>query len=139
MRFTIYQESRQGGRSNNEDRTTYCYSRDALLMVIADGMGGLGAATVVTDADADTLTVIRGMAGTSAATHADQAEALTKALDTLEPARFAAVTAALYSGLGALVLVWAWRGAWFDAYDAVLWLAAFATIEMNVLGAKETG
>ena len=40
MRFTIYQESRQGGRSNNEDRTSYCYSRDALLMVIADGMGG---------------------------------------------------------------------------------------------------
>lgn len=40
MRFTIYQESRQGGRTNNEDRTTYCYSRDALLMVVADGMGG---------------------------------------------------------------------------------------------------
>lgn len=40
MRFTIYQESRQGGRKNNEDRTTYAYSRDALLMVVADGMGG---------------------------------------------------------------------------------------------------
>ena len=40
MRFTIYQESRQGGRPNNEDRTTYCYSREALLMVVADGMGG---------------------------------------------------------------------------------------------------
>ncbi|MCH2218822.1 MAG: protein phosphatase 2C domain-containing protein [Dechloromonas sp.] len=40
MRFTIYQESRIGGRANNEDRTTYCYSRDALLMVVADGMGG---------------------------------------------------------------------------------------------------
>jgi serine/threonine protein phosphatase PrpC len=40
MRFTIYQESRQGGRSNNEDRTTYCYSRDALMMAVADGMGG---------------------------------------------------------------------------------------------------
>jgi serine/threonine protein phosphatase PrpC len=40
MRFTIYQESRQGGRSNNEDRTGYCYSRNALLMVVADGMGG---------------------------------------------------------------------------------------------------
>ena len=40
MRFTIYQESRQGGRANNEDRTSYCYSREALLMVIADGMGG---------------------------------------------------------------------------------------------------
>ncbi|MDR1889331.1 MAG: protein phosphatase 2C domain-containing protein [Zoogloeaceae bacterium] len=40
MRFTIYQESRQGGRKNNEDRLAHCYSRDALLMVIADGMGG---------------------------------------------------------------------------------------------------
>ena len=40
MRFTIYQESRRGGRANNEDRIAYSYSRDALLMVIADGMGG---------------------------------------------------------------------------------------------------
>ncbi|MBS1159515.1 MAG: Protein phosphatase 2C-like protein [Proteobacteria bacterium] len=40
MRFTIYQDSLQGGRGNNEDRTTYCYSRDALLMAVADGMGG---------------------------------------------------------------------------------------------------
>lgn len=40
MKFTIYQASRQGGRSNNEDRIAYCYSRDALLMVVADGMGG---------------------------------------------------------------------------------------------------
>lgn len=40
MRFTIFQDSRQGGRNNNEDRTSYSYSHDALLMVIADGMGG---------------------------------------------------------------------------------------------------
>lgn len=40
MRFTIYQESRKGARANNEDRTSYCYSREALLMVVADGMGG---------------------------------------------------------------------------------------------------
>ena len=40
MKFTVYQESRQGGRSNNEDRTAYSYTRDALLLVIADGMGG---------------------------------------------------------------------------------------------------
>ena len=40
MKFTIYQESRQGKRANNEDRLAYCYSRDALLMVVADGMGG---------------------------------------------------------------------------------------------------
>lgn len=40
MKFTIYQESRLGQRQNNEDRTGYSYSRDALLMVVADGMGG---------------------------------------------------------------------------------------------------
>ncbi|WP_153111216.1 protein phosphatase 2C domain-containing protein [Propionivibrio limicola] len=40
MKFTIYQESRIGRRSNNEDRLAHCYSRDALLMVVADGMGG---------------------------------------------------------------------------------------------------
>ena len=40
MRFTIYQESRVGKRKSNQDRVAYCYSRDALLMVVADGMGG---------------------------------------------------------------------------------------------------
>ena len=40
VKFTIYQESRTGKRTNNEDRLAHCYSRDALLMVIADGMGG---------------------------------------------------------------------------------------------------
>ena len=40
MKFTIYQESRVGKRPVNQDRTAYCYSRDALLMVMADGMGG---------------------------------------------------------------------------------------------------
>ncbi len=39
----------------------------------------------------------------------------------------------LYAGLGGLVLIWAWRAEWFDAYDALLWLAAFAMIEMQVL------
>ena len=52
-------------------------------------------------------------------------------------ARFAAAAATLYSGLGALVFVWLWRGEWFDAYDAALWLVAFATIEMNVLKAAQ--
>lgn len=40
MKFTIFQESRVGRRKTNQDRTAYSYSRDALLMVIADGMGG---------------------------------------------------------------------------------------------------
>lgn len=45
---------------------------------------------------------------------------------------FAAVTTLLYAGLGVNVLVWAGRGDWFDAYDALLWLVAFATIEIDV-------
>lgn len=40
MKFTIYQESRVGKRANNEDRLAHCYSREALLAVVADGMGG---------------------------------------------------------------------------------------------------
>lgn len=40
MRFTIYQESRIGQRKANQDRIAYSYSRDALLMLVADGMGG---------------------------------------------------------------------------------------------------
>ncbi len=40
MKFTIYQESRTGKRANNEDRLAHCYSREALLTVVADGMGG---------------------------------------------------------------------------------------------------
>jgi serine/threonine protein phosphatase PrpC len=40
MRFTIFQDSRLGDRDGNEDRVGYSYGRDALLMVIADGMGG---------------------------------------------------------------------------------------------------
>lgn len=40
MRFTIFQDSQVGDRKGNEDRVGYSYSRDVLLMVIADGMGG---------------------------------------------------------------------------------------------------
>src|SRR3954464_1469581 len=40
MRFSIYQESREGARKVNQDRVGYCYSRDAVLMVVADGLGG---------------------------------------------------------------------------------------------------
>jgi len=54
-------------------------------------------------------------------------------------ARFTAAAAMLYAGLLAVVLVWLWRGEWFDAYDAALWLVGFATIEMNVLRARKAG
>lgn len=40
MKFAILEASRQGGRQYNQDRLAYAYSRDALLMVVADGMGG---------------------------------------------------------------------------------------------------
>lgn len=40
MRFTIFQESRKGAREVNQDRLAYTYSRETLLLVIADGMGG---------------------------------------------------------------------------------------------------
>src|SRR5574340_539350 len=40
MKFSIYQSSRQGGRKYNQDRVAYSYSKEALLMVVADGMGG---------------------------------------------------------------------------------------------------
>lgn len=40
MKFSIYQESRIGTRATNQDRIAHCYSREALLVVLADGMGG---------------------------------------------------------------------------------------------------
>ena len=40
MRFSVYQESHIGGRGMNQDRMGYSYTRDALLLVLADGMGG---------------------------------------------------------------------------------------------------
>ncbi len=40
MRFTIFQESRKGSRKVNQDRIAYTFSRDTLMLVVADGMGG---------------------------------------------------------------------------------------------------
>ena len=40
MQFSVYQQSQIGGRKVNQDRMGYCYTRDALLLVLADGMGG---------------------------------------------------------------------------------------------------
>lgn len=40
MRFSVYQESLIGGRKVNQDRMGYSFTRDALLLLLADGMGG---------------------------------------------------------------------------------------------------
>lgn len=40
MNFAIYQSTRIGGRQYNQDRVAYAYGNHALLLVLADGMGG---------------------------------------------------------------------------------------------------
>jgi serine/threonine protein phosphatase PrpC len=40
MQFSVYQQSHIGGRKVNQDRMGYSYTREALLLVLADGMGG---------------------------------------------------------------------------------------------------
>ena len=46
MKFSIHQATSVGGRPVNEDRVGYAYSREALLMVLSDGMGGHAAGEV---------------------------------------------------------------------------------------------
>ncbi|WP_409266055.1 PP2C family protein-serine/threonine phosphatase [Massilia sp. BHUDP2] len=40
MQFSVYQQTHIGGRKVNQDRMGYSFTRDALLLVLADGMGG---------------------------------------------------------------------------------------------------
>jgi len=40
MQFSVYQQSHIGGRKVNQDRMGYSFTRDALLLLLADGMGG---------------------------------------------------------------------------------------------------
>ena len=40
MKFVIHQANHIGGRKYNQDRAGYAYTNDALLLLLADGMGG---------------------------------------------------------------------------------------------------
>jgi len=40
MLFSVFQMSRQGGRKTNEDRMGYCYTRESVVLMLADGLGG---------------------------------------------------------------------------------------------------
>lgn len=40
MRFHIFQETRQGARHMNQDRVGYLYTKESMLLVVCDGMGG---------------------------------------------------------------------------------------------------
>jgi hypothetical protein len=46
---------------------------------------------------------------------------------------FTAVSLTLYGTLAVVALIWLLRGEWLDGYDALLWIAAFALIEMDLL------
>lgn len=43
------------------------------------------------------------------------------------------LSALLYAALGGIALVWLLQGEWFDGYDAVLWIIAFALLEQDLL------
>lgn len=43
---------------------------------------------------------------------------------------------ALYGALAAVAVTWFAQGEWFDSYDAVLWITAFALIELDLLSAS---
>jgi hypothetical protein len=56
------------------------------------------------------------------------------------PARFARhrkmagrLSITLYGALALVAVAWFINGEWFDGYDAVLWIAAFALLEMELL------
>jgi PPM family protein phosphatase len=40
MKYSLYQESRKGGRQLNQDRVGHAYTAESICMVLADGMGG---------------------------------------------------------------------------------------------------
>jgi len=56
MRFTIFQDSYIGGRKVNQDRLAYSYSKDVLMMVIADGMGGHARGEIAAEIAVTTMT-----------------------------------------------------------------------------------
>lgn len=58
MKFSIFQESRIGGRQLNEDRLGYRYTSDTLVMVLADGLGGHGHGELAAE------TAVRSIIGT---------------------------------------------------------------------------
>jgi len=58
VRFSIYQESKKGGRRVNQDRMGYLYTRDSLLLVVADGMGGHARGEVAAQITLQTMAAI---------------------------------------------------------------------------------
>lgn len=55
MRYSVAQQSIQGGRDYNEDRTAIYERKDALLLIVADGLGGHAGGDVASQAFIDAL------------------------------------------------------------------------------------
>lgn len=55
MEFSVAQQSVQGGRDYNEDRTAVYQRKDALLMIVADGLGGHAGGAIASQAFIDAL------------------------------------------------------------------------------------
>ena len=55
MNFSIAHESRIGGRESNQDRAAWLATEDAVLMVVADGMGGHSQGEVAAQIAVDTV------------------------------------------------------------------------------------
>jgi PPM family protein phosphatase len=58
VRFSIYQDSKKGGRKVNQDRMGYLYTRDSLLMVVADGMGGHARGEIASELTLQTIATL---------------------------------------------------------------------------------
>ncbi|MFT5135694.1 MAG: serine/threonine protein phosphatase PrpC [Arenicella sp.] len=55
MEFSVAQQSVQGGRDYNEDRTAVYQRKDALLVIVADGLGGHAGGAIASQAFIDAL------------------------------------------------------------------------------------
>ena len=60
MKFSIHQATHIGNRKFNQDRAAYSYSSDALLLVLADGMGGHLKGELAAGAIIDTFVIAFG-------------------------------------------------------------------------------
>ncbi len=110
MKFTIYQNSRQGPRQYNQDRLAYSYSKDALLLVLADGMGGHRNGEIAAQLAVKTLTdAFQRLAVPALSSPAkfliehvqqvhDMIENVTQAEDLIESPRTTIVTAIIQRG-----------------------------------------
>lgn len=78
MKFSVFQLSRIGGRTKNEDRMGYCYTRESGLFVLADGMGGHPEGEVAAQLALETISALYRKEATPSVL--DPAEFLARAL-----------------------------------------------------------